>query len=121
MKKILIASSLILLLAAGCNKNNQAAQNTTNTNTNQTTNTTTSNGKTFAMSEVQTANSASKCWSVISGKVYDLTTWINQHPGGPEAILSLCGKDGTSAFDNQHGNQRRPADELSGFYIGDLK
>ena len=73
------------------------------------------------MVQVQAANTASKCWSVISGKVYNLTSWISQHPGGSSAILGLCGKDGTAAFTGQHGGQARPASELAGFYIGNLK
>lgn len=77
--------------------------------------------KTYTMAEVQTANSASKCWSVINGNVYNLTSWINQHPGGSAAILSLCGHDGSASFNGQHGGQQRPANELSGFQIGVLK
>jgi cytochrome b involved in lipid metabolism len=76
---------------------------------------------TYTMVQVQAANTASKCWSVISGKVYNLTSWISQHPGGSSAILGLCGKDGTAAFSGQHGGQARPASELAGFYIGNLK
>lgn len=32
----------------------------------------------------------------------------------------ICGKDGTSAFENQHGDDRRPANELAGLKIGTL-
>lgn len=74
----------------------------------------------YGMSAVMTHNSAASCWTAINGSVYDLTSWIDQHPGGPEAILFLCGKDGSSAFNDQHGGQRRPANELAGFKIGTL-
>lgn len=77
--------------------------------------------KAYTLAEVQAANTSSKCWSIVSGNVYDLTSWISQHPGGQSAILSLCGKDGTSAFLGQHGGQARPASELAGFKIGILK
>jgi hypothetical protein len=56
----------------------------------------------------------------INGGVYDLTAWISKHPGGERAILSICGKDGSAAFNDQHGGQRRPANELSGFKIGTI-
>jgi hypothetical protein len=36
------------------------------------------------------------------------------------AILSLCGKDGTVAFNAQHGGQGRPETELASFKIGTL-
>lgn len=74
----------------------------------------------YTLAQVAAHNGASSCWSAINGGVYDLTAWINQHPGGPQAILAICGKDGSAAFNNQHGGQRRPANELAGFKIGDL-
>jgi predicted heme/steroid binding protein len=78
------------------------------------------NGKTYTLAEVQKHSTQSSCWTTINGKVYDVTSWISQHPGGAQAILSLCGKDGSSAFNAQHGGQRRPANELAGFLIGSL-
>ncbi len=74
----------------------------------------------FTLAEVATHNGASSCWSAINGKVYDLTSWINQHPGGPSHILNICGTDGSAAFNAQHGGQSRPASELVNFYIGTL-
>lgn len=76
--------------------------------------------KGYALSDVATHKDASSCWSAINGKVYDLTSWINQHPGGPDNILRICGIDGSAAFNNQHGGQRRPEEELTNFYIGEL-
>lgn len=72
------------------------------------------------MADVKTHNSALSCFTTISGSVYDVTSWIKQHPGGSQAILSLCGTDGTAAFTDQHGGQARPAEELAGFKIGTL-
>lgn len=70
--------------------------------------------------QVTTHNSAESCWTSISGNVYDLTAWISQHPGGRSAILSLCGVDGTAAFNAQHGGQGRPEHELATFKVGSL-
>ena len=72
----------------------------------------------YTLAQVATHSSASSCWSIIQNNVYDLTSWINQHPGGARAILSICGKDGTSAFEQQHGGQARPESELKNFLIG---
>lgn len=74
----------------------------------------------ITMAEVAMHNSKASCYTTIDGSVYDVTSWIDQHPGGADAILSLCGKDGTAAFADQHGGQRRPANELAGFKIGEL-
>lgn len=76
--------------------------------------------KAYTITDVQQHASASSCWSAIDGKVYDLTAWINQHPGGPQRILSLCGTDGTTAFHDQHGSQSQPNQKLAGFEIGTL-
>jgi cytochrome b involved in lipid metabolism len=75
----------------------------------------------YTLSQVVVHNNQSSCWTAINGKVYDVTSWINQHPGGSGAILSLCGKDGSASFSAQHGGQARPANELANFYIGELK
>lgn len=75
---------------------------------------------TFTLAQIAAHNSAQSCFTTVEGSVYDVTSFIDQHPGGVEAILSLCGKDGTTAFTNQHGGQRRPANELASSKIGTL-
>lgn len=80
----------------------------------------TSNSKTYTLAEVAQHKDATSCWTTINGGVYDLTQWINQHPGGPEAILSICGIDGSSAFNEQHAGQARPEQELASLKIGTL-
>ena len=74
----------------------------------------------YTMAQVSANNSAKSCWAVIEGSVYNLTTWINSHPGGSGAILSLCGTEATSSFKGRHGNQSRPAAQLSGYLLGPL-
>ena len=75
---------------------------------------------TYTMAQVAQHNSGGSCWTAINGNVYDVTSWIGQHPGGSGAILSLCGIDGSAAFNGQHGGQGRPAQELASFQIGTL-
>jgi len=72
----------------------------------------------YTMSEVKTHNKASSCYTVINNDVYDLTKWIDEHPGGDTAILSLCGIDGTSAFEGQHGGQAKQEMKLETMKIG---
>ena len=74
----------------------------------------------YTMAQVRANNTARSCWSAIDGFVYDLTRWINSHPGGSGAILFLCGTDGTNAFKSQHENQSRPAIRLDGYKLGPL-
>ncbi|MDB5254355.1 MAG: Soluble cytochrome b558 [Parcubacteria group bacterium] len=75
---------------------------------------------TYTINTVATHSTPTSCWTTISGSVYDVTSWISKHPGGADAIISLCGKDGTAAFTQVHGGQPRPANELAGFKIGTL-
>ena len=41
-------------------------------------------------------------WAAIHGAVYDLTSFVEEHPGGPESIVAIGGKDGTASFDSVH-------------------
>ncbi len=72
----------------------------------------------FTMDEIAKHNSEESCWTIIRGEVYDLTDWISQHPGGPDKILSICGKDGTEAFIQKHGGKEKPEETLKKFKIG---
>jgi len=74
----------------------------------------------YRASDVATHGDAKSCWVTINGSVYDLTEWINAHPGGPQRILAICGTDATAAFTAQHGGQAEPADQLTQFRIGSL-
>jgi len=74
----------------------------------------------YTMAQVSANKSAAKCWSVINGNVYDLTAWINAHPGGAGAIISLCGSDGTQDFLAMHRGQSKPESRLSAFLLGPL-
>jgi cytochrome b involved in lipid metabolism len=77
--------------------------------------------KTYTMEEVAKHNSKESCWTVIRGEVYDLTNWIDKHPGGADKILKICGKDGTDLFVKQHGGKEKPEKILEDFEIGTLK
>ncbi|MDD5289919.1 MAG: cytochrome b5-like heme/steroid binding domain-containing protein [Patescibacteria group bacterium] len=79
----------------------------------------------LTMAEVAKHNSASDCWSIISGQVYNLTSLIYSHSGGSQTILSVCGRDGTTAFltkDRTPGVSHSGGAEsiLQAYYLGDL-
>ncbi|RDW57664.1 hypothetical protein BP5796_12465 [Coleophoma crateriformis] len=52
--------------------------------------------------EVQKHNSSSDCWIVVHSKVYDVTDFLTEHPGGSAIILKYAGADATSAYDSVH-------------------
>jgi cytochrome b involved in lipid metabolism len=74
----------------------------------------------YSMEDVKKRSTSSACWTVIDGNVYDLTKWIPAHRGGPQAIIFLCGKDGTSAYKVQHEGASTPMSALANYFIGPL-
>ena len=74
----------------------------------------------ISVAEVQKHNTANDCWTVVKSNVYDLTSYIARHPGGAAVLTSICGKDGTQAFTNQHGGAQQPNAALSSLLLGPL-
>lgn len=72
------------------------------------------------LSEVQENDSPESCWAAIEDTVYDLTDWIDEHPGGSGRIEQLCGTDATAQFTQQHGGEEHPESHLAEFEIGIL-
>ncbi|KAF9883891.1 Cytochrome b5 domain-containing protein 1 [Aspergillus nanangensis] len=58
-------------------------------------------------SEVAQHSSRKSCWVIINQIVYDFTSYVDAHPGGPQAILTYGGRDATEAFEPIH-----PSDTL---------
>ncbi|KAI0688164.1 glyoxylate dehydrogenase [Cerioporus squamosus] len=52
----------------------------------------------------QVAEHASResCWIIVHGKVYDVTDFLDEHPGGSKIILKYAGKDATEAYEPIH-------------------
>jgi cytochrome b involved in lipid metabolism len=74
----------------------------------------------ITVAEVLKHNSASDCWSVVNGNVYDLTSYVSQHKGGEAVIKAICGKDGTKSFSGQHAGEAKPKTDLSSLLVGPL-
>lgn len=51
----------------------------------------------LTVSEVAKHATASDCWTIVNGSVYDITSYVPRHPGGDEILLA-CGTDGTTLF-----------------------
>ncbi len=70
--------------------------------------TSTDTSKTYTLSEVAAHKSASDCWTVVDGSVYNVTDFVSNHPGGA-AILKACGKDGTSMITGEREHKENMA------------
>jgi len=58
--------------------------------------------KTYTVEDVKKHTKDSDCWVILHGEVYDVTKFLNDHPGGKKAIMLYAGKDATVEFDMLH-------------------
>ena len=48
--------------------------------------------------ELARHNRETDCWMAIAGSVYDLSTYLPEHPSPPEIVLPWCGREATEAY-----------------------
>lgn len=85
------------------------------------------NIKEISLADVKLHNTKSDCWTIIEQSVYDITPYLNSHPGG-EVIVKACGTVGTDLFNNRQDSNGNPKgshsvkakDVLSVYRIGIL-
>ena len=56
----------------------------------------------YTTEEVSLHNTENDIWIIINHNVYDITDFINQHPGGKSILLSFAGQDVTDYFEELH-------------------
>lgn len=75
--------------------------------------------KSYSKAEVARHNKRTDCWIIIKDKVFDVTSYVEEHPGG-DAILDHAGDDSTEGFYGpQHAT--RVFEMIDDFCIGDLE
>ena len=60
---------------------------------------------TYTLDEIKKHNTKNDCWIVIHNNVYDVTEFLNEHPGGSSIIVSIAGQDATEYFEELHRPQ----------------
>ncbi|CCL99240.1 uncharacterized protein FIBRA_01255 [Fibroporia radiculosa] len=58
--------------------------------------------RTISGKEIAEHSSRESCWIIVHGKVYDVTEFLPEHPGGSKIILKYAGKDATAEYDPIH-------------------
>ncbi|KAJ9548016.1 hypothetical protein OSB04_020559 [Centaurea solstitialis] len=76
-------------------------------------------GKVFTLKEVAEHNDPKDCWLIIHGKVFDVTKFLEDHPGGDDVLLSATGKDATDDFEDV-GHSTTAKSMMDEFYVGDI-
>ncbi|KAK9992760.1 hypothetical protein SO802_022463 [Lithocarpus litseifolius] len=75
--------------------------------------------KVYTLAQVSEHNNRQDCWLVIEGRVFDVTKFLEDHPGGDEVLLSATGKDATDDFDDVgHSSSARAM--MDEFHVGDI-
>ena len=60
------------------------------------------NRKVLPLNEVAQHKSRDSCWVIVKGKVYDVTDYLDKHPGGSQILVQYGGKDATAVYEPIH-------------------
>ncbi|KAE8190458.1 hypothetical protein CF335_g6351, partial [Tilletia laevis] len=76
----------------------------------------------IAPDEVAKNSTADSCWISYKGKVFDVSSFLEDHPGGDDYILKYAGKDIGLAMDDpdEHSHSDSAYELLDEFLIGRL-
>uniref|UniRef100_A0ACD5ZH32 Uncharacterized protein n=1 Tax=Avena sativa TaxID=4498 RepID=A0ACD5ZH32_AVESA len=76
-------------------------------------------GKVYAFEEVRKHSDRKDCWLIMHGKVYDVTAFMEEHPGGDEVLLACTGKDATADFEDI-GHSESAKEMMPQYCIGEV-
>ncbi|KAJ5948145.1 hypothetical protein N7466_001160 [Penicillium verhagenii] len=77
---------------------------------------------TFTATEVEAHNNAKSCFITIGRKVYDVTDFVQDHPGGGDLILDYAGKDVLEIMNDEisHEHSEAAYEILDDYHVGFL-
>lgn len=77
----------------------------------------------FTAEDVERHSTASDCWVTRNGKVYDVSAFLPDHPGGDDLIVNFAGKDiGAIMKDaTEHDHSDSAYDMLDEYCIGRVR
>ncbi|XP_058795722.1 cytochrome b5-like isoform X2 [Phymastichus coffea] len=75
--------------------------------------------KLFTRAQVAERSDSKETWLIIHNSVYDVTNFLNEHPGGEEVLLEQSGRDGTEPFEDVgHSSDARKM--MEPYKVGEL-
>ncbi|KAF5336402.1 hypothetical protein D9611_006534 [Ephemerocybe angulata] len=74
----------------------------------------------YTAEDVEAHNTATSCWISRAGKVYDVTNFLQDHPGGDDLIIEYAGKDVEEVMKDpsEHVHSESAYDMLQEYVIG---
>lgn len=58
--------------------------------------------RTISFRDLKPHDNSNDCWIAVHSKIYDVTDFLEAHPGGSGIILKYAGNDATRAYDEIH-------------------
>uniref|UniRef100_A0A1A7WQ38 Cytochrome b5 n=1 Tax=Iconisemion striatum TaxID=60296 RepID=A0A1A7WQ38_9TELE len=75
--------------------------------------------KYYRLSEIEAQNSFKSTWIIIHHKVYDVTKFLEEHPGGEEVLREQAGGNATESFEDV-GHSSDAREMAASMVIGEL-
>ncbi|XP_075560647.1 cytochrome b5 isoform X2 [Pelecanus crispus] len=76
-------------------------------------------GRYYRLEEVQKHNNSQSTWIILHHRIYDVTKFLDEHPGGEEVLREQAGGDATENFEDVgHSTDARTLSET--FIVGEL-
>ncbi|SPQ23162.1 716e37a8-8c46-4a27-b747-94edd8f95578 [Thermothielavioides terrestris] len=76
--------------------------------------------KELTYQDVAEHNTKKDLYLVIHDQIYDVTKFVDEHPGGEEVLLDVAGQDATEAFEDV-GHSDEARETLAKLKVGTLK
>lgn len=78
--------------------------------------------KYITIEELKKHNKSEDVWISIQGKVYDVSNWLKDHPGGDAPLMNLAGQDVTDVLAYHPGTACQYLNKFfTGYHLQDFK
>ncbi|KAJ8249226.1 hypothetical protein GJAV_G00232540 [Gymnothorax javanicus] len=75
--------------------------------------------KFYTREEIKLHNKHKDSWLIIHDKVYDIASFLGEHPGGEDVLLEQAGLDATESFEDV-GHSMDAREMLQQYFIGEV-
>lgn len=75
--------------------------------------------KVYTLEEIAKHKTPDSCWFVIHDKVYNVSKFLDEHPGGEEVLLEQAGQNVTENFEDV-GHSTDAREMMAEYCIGEL-